>query len=230
MKKNIYGVYFICCKGNYKTIVREQLASIQKSGLLEKTTELLCFICEFDVDVMKLFKPFKTKIKFIVTKENLYEKFALQNFRHYVNKKSPYYLYYFHSKGVSHSLQEKVFHETRRNLDYFILEKHDICIHWLDRGYDAVGVSLSLFPSLHFSGNFWWAKSGHLDKLPKEIRPTYYAPEMYICSQPNGKYISICQHTNRRPKSILSKIPNENIIKQSTSIPLFNITDSAVKF
>ena len=86
-KKNIYGVYFVCCKGNYKKIIEEQLASIQKSGLLEKTTELLVFICEFDIEVMKFFKPFKTKIKFIVTKENLYEKFALQNFRHYVNKK-----------------------------------------------------------------------------------------------------------------------------------------------
>ena len=52
---NIYGVYFVCCKGNYKEIIEEQLASIKKSGLLDKTTELLCFICEFDIEVMKLF-------------------------------------------------------------------------------------------------------------------------------------------------------------------------------
>lgn len=229
-KTIIYGVYFVCCKGNYKKIIEEQLASIQKSGLLEKTNELLVFICEFDIEVMKLFKPFKTKIKFIVTKENLYEKFALQNFWYYVNKKKPYYLYYFHTKGVSHSLQETNFHEIRRNLDYFILEKHQICIHWLDRGYDAVGVALCLFPALHFSGNFWWTKSSHLEKLPKEIRPTYYAPEMYICSQPNGKYISICQHTNKRPKSLLMKIPDENILKQSTTIPIYNILDQPLQY
>jgi len=230
MKKNIYGVYFICCKGNYKQIIEEQLHSIKKSGLLEKTTELLCFICEFNIEVMKLFKNLKSKIKFIVTKENLFEKFALQNFRHYVDKKVPYYMYYFHTKGVSHSLKEKDFHEKRRNLDYFILEKHEMCIYWLDRGYDAVGTALSLFPTLHFSGNFWWATSSHLYTLPAEIRPTYYAPEMYICSSPNGKYISICQHTNSRSREVLGQITNENIIKQSTSIPLYNTFDAFTQF
>lgn len=230
MKKTIYGVYFVCCKGNYKKIIEEQMGSIQKSGLLDKTTVLLVFICNFDIAVMKLFRRFKTKIRFIVTKENLYEKFALQNYRYYVDNKKPYYLYYFHTKGVSHSLQETTFHEIRRNLDYFILEKHEICIHWLDRGYDAVGVALSLFPTLHFSGNFWWAKSSHLERLPADIRPTYYAPEMYICSHPNGKYMSICQHTNRRPKSVLAKIPDENILQQSTTIPLYNTQDQFVQY
>jgi hypothetical protein len=179
---------------------------------------------------MKLFKNIKTKIKFIVAKENLFERFALLNFRHYVDKKVPYYMYYFHTKGVSRSIKDIQFHETRKNLDYFILEKHEICAYWLDNGYDAVGTALSLFPTLHFSGNFWWAKSSHIDNLPKEIRPTYYAPEMYICSNPNGKYISICQHTNSRPKDVLSKITDENIIKQSTTIPLYNTFDVFTHF
>lgn len=230
MKRNIYGVYFICCKGNYKKIIEEQLGSIKKSGLLEKTDELLCFICEFDIEVMRLFKPFKTKIKFITTKENLYEKFALQNFRHYINKKQPYYMYYFHTKGVSHSLEEKKYHEIRKNLDYFILEKHEICIWWMEHGYDAVGTCLSLYPTLHFSGNFWWSKSEHLDQLPKEIRPTYYAPEMYICSHSNGKYISICQHTNSHKLMELRKITDENIIRQSTNVPIDNFLDKTVQF
>lgn len=222
MKRLIYGVYFICCMGDYKNIIKEQLQSVKKNGLFEKTTELLCFICKFDIQVMELFKPFKMKIKFIVTNENLYERFALQNFRHYIPKKDPYYMYYFHTKGVSRSLDQKVFHNTRRNLDYFILEKHEICINWLDNGYDVVGTSLSLYPTLHFSGNFWWVKSSHLDRLPIEIKNSYYAPEMYICSHPNGKYISISQHTNTVNVDILKRISNENIKKQSTSIPIQN--------
>lgn len=230
MKRNIYGVYFICCKGDYKKIIEEQLRSIKKNGLLDKTTELLCFICGFDIEVMKLFKPFKTKIKFITTRENLYEKFALQNFRYYINKKQPYYMYYFHTKGVSHSLQEKHFHETRRNLDYFILEKHEICTWWMDHGYDAVGTSLSLHPTLHFSGNFWWTRSEHINQLPKEIRSTYYAPEMYICSHPNGRYISICQHTNTHNLVELHKTTDADIILQSTSIPIDNIKDKDMPY
>jgi hypothetical protein len=53
---------------------------------------------------------------------------------------------------------------------------------------------------------------------------------MYICSHPNGKYISICQHTNKRPKKLLMKIPNENILKQSTSIPIYNINDQPLQY
>ena len=227
----IYGVYYVCCRGAYRSIIQEQLASIQKSGLLEKTTELLCFICDFKMDVMMLFRPFKTKVKFITTKENLYERFALQNFRHYIhNKKQPYYIYYFHTKGVSHPIEETQFHQRRRNLDYFILEKHDLCLRFLNNGYDVVGTALSLYPSLHFSGNFWWAKSSHLDRLPTEIRGTYYAPEMYICCHPNGKYISLCQHTNHHTNEELRKITDKDLIKNSTSIPIDNIYDKGLVF
>lgn len=231
MKRNIYGVYFVCCRGNYKKIVEEQLDIVKKSGLLDKTTELLCFICEFDVGIMKLFQPLQTKIKFITTKENLYEKFALQNFRHYIKKSHhPYYLYYFHTKGVSHRIDETYYHNIRHNLDYFILEKHDLCIKWLDRGFDAVGTTLSLYPSLHFSGNFWWSTSTHLDRLPHSIRSTYYAPEMYICSYPNGRYISICQHTNFHSHIELKKLSDKNIMNQSTTVPLENTSDKDMSF
>jgi hypothetical protein len=209
--------------------MEEQLQSLKKSGLLEKTTELLCFICKFEIQVMKILKPYKNKIKFIVTDENLYERFALQNFRHYIQQKEPYYMYYFHTKGVSHNIKETNFHNIRRNLDYFILEKHEICLYWLDHGYDVVGTALSLYPALHFSGNFWWVKSEHLDRLPASIRNTYYAPEMYICSHPNGKYISICQHTNHGMLSLLRRITDENILKQSTTTPIQNVYSKHMK-
>lgn len=229
--RKIYGVYFVCCRGAYQSIIEEQLDSIKKSGLLEKTTELLCFICDFKMDVMRLFRPFQTKVKFITTTENLYERFALQNFQHYIhNKNQPYYVYYFHTKGISHSIEEKSFHQIRRNLDYFILEKHNLCLRFLDDGYDAVGTALTLYPSLHFSGNFWWAKSTHLDRLPSEIRATYYAPEMYICSHPNGKYISLCQHTNHYTNEELRKVTDKDLIKNSTSTPIVNIYDRGMMF
>lgn len=227
----IYGVYFICCRGAYQSIIQEQLDAIEKSGLLEKTTELLCFICDFKMNVMKLFRPFKTKVKFITTTENLYERFALQNFRYYIHHKDkPYYMYYLHTKGVSHPIEQKEFHERRRNLDYFILEKHELCLRFLHEGYDVVGTALSLYPSLHFSGNFWWTKSSHLDRLPTEIRATYYAPEMYICCHPNGNYKSICQHTNHYTNEELRKISDEELITNSTSTPIENFYDKGITF
>lgn len=221
VRPTIYGVYFICCIGDYKRIVLEQLSTLWRCGLAGKTMRIFCFICKYDPKIMEILGPFMEKLKIISTTENLYEKFAFMNFREHLPSTRPFYLYYFHTKGVSRTAS--VFHETRKNLDYFILEKHEICIFWLDHGYDAVGASLALYPSLHFSGNFWWAKSSHLQDLPLKIRNTYYAPEMYVCSLPKGRYISICQHTNSKPLKELSTLSDDAILKQSTCIPNENV-------
>lgn len=225
----IYGVYFICCIGQYKTIVEEQLASVRKNGLFNRTHTIFCFICKYNKDIMDVLKPYLSKLKIITTTENLYEKYALSNFRQHITSHLPYYLYYFHTKGVSREGNE-LFHERRRNLDYFILEQYDICIFWLNQKYDAVGTSLSHFPSLHFSGNFWWTKSSHLDRLPKEINNSYLAPEMYICSEPKGKYISICQETNDYKLKDLSQKTRDQILRESTSVPIRNVVCKNLSF
>lgn len=224
----IYGVYFICCIGKYKTIVAEQLASVRKNGLFQRTHTIFCFICQYNPEVMTVLKPYMSKLKIISTTENLYEKYALSNFRQYITKSLPYYLYYFHTKAVSRDAEE--FHERRRNLNYFILEQYDVCLFWLNQYYDAVGTALSMFPSLHFSGNFWWTRSSHLDRLPREINDSYLAPEMYICSHPKGKYISVCQGTNDYKLMELSPQSREQILRQSTSVPIRNITCKNLHF
>jgi len=222
----IYGVYFICCIGNYKTIVAEQLATIRRSGLFAKTNMIFCFICEYTDEIMPVLQPYMSKLKIISTTENLYEKFAIENFREQIPTSSQtYYLFYFHTKGVSRDAdKKKVYHERRKNLDYFVLEKHEICIFWLDHNYDAVGVSLSLYPLLHFSGNFWWAKSSHLDKLPVKLKHGgYLAPEMHICGIPNGRYISICQSTNSGNVRDFLRLTNHDILRESTCLPIQNV-------
>lgn len=225
----IYGLYFICCIGDYKTIVAEQLASVRKNGLFHRTHTIFCFICQYEQDILDVLQPYMSKLKIISTTENLYEKYALSNFRKHIPSPSPYYLYYFHTKGVSR--KQDVFHERRRNLDYFILEQYDVCLFWLNQKYDAVGTTLSQFPSLHFSGNFWWAKSSHLDRLSKQaIGDSYLAPEMYICSNPKGKYISVCQETNHSKREELSKKTREQILRESTSAPIRNVACRNMRF
>jgi hypothetical protein len=74
-------------------------------------------------------------------------------------------------------------------MEYFIIERYRYCIKELDN-YDACGISPHFFPYghsksilgtqchrnklwthhgpiLYFSGNFWWANSVYLCKLPK---------------------------------------------------------------
>lgn len=219
----VYGLYFVCCMGTYQQIVREQMETARQSGLLKRTRKLVCFICMYKPEIMELIQPYMgdTDIEIIKTAENLYERYALENFRAHVPMGDDFYLYYFHSKGVSRDPRRMpVMHERRKNLDFYVLQKYAVCIHWLEHGYDAVGASLSLYPTLHFSGNFWWTTSRHLDRLPKSTRPTYLGPEMYICSIPDAKYISVCQTTNSGRVRRYQLLTDAQIIEQSTPEPI----------
>ena len=221
--ENIYGIYFICCINNYLEVVKEQLDILNK-GLLNKTKKLIIFITKYDDNCTQLdmlFKNYDTD-KFILVKspDNLFEKFAINNYKNYIMDKD-YYLYYFHTKGLSHINEPiaHVFTSRRKILNYYTLEKFDVNIKLLEK-YDAVGCSLSLYPKKHFSGNFWWSKSTYTNLL-SNINHFYLAPEMYILSNDNCKYISLANDTN--------DILFDNYVFPDDSTILQNITTNLIK-
>lgn len=193
----IFGVYFICCIKNYLDIVKEQLGILDK-GLINVTTNVIVFITNYDKNKCVELDDILSKYdKFILIKspENLYEKYAINNYKEYIKEKE-YYLYYFHTKGLKDA-NDPLFHifsSRRQILNYYTLLQYNVNIHLL-KTYDAVGCSLSLYPLKHFSGNFWWSKSSYLSKL-KNINDKYLSPEMYILSKSGCKYISLANDTN----------------------------------
>lgn len=216
---NVYGVYFICCINNYLDIVKEQL-TILKMGLLQRTKKLIIFITKYNNtfhELNKLLDFYNENNKFIIitSPDNLYEKFAINNYKKYIKDKN-YYLYYFHTKGLKKKKDPlfNVFSSRRKILNYYTLFKYKINIELLKK-FDAVGCSLHLYPKKHFSGNFWWSKYNYLKKL-KNINNGYLSPEMYILSNNNCNYISLANDTN----DILFKnykFPNNNdIMKKLT--------------
>lgn len=231
MDKNIpiYGIYFICCLNNYLEVIEEQMLSLKK-GLLNKTKKIIIFITRYDENdenLNELLLKFNENDKFILvtSSDNLYEKFAINNYKKYINDLN-YYVYYFHTKGVSriNDVNNHCFISRRQILNFYTLEKYDINIELL-KSYDAVGCSLSLYPKKHFSGNFWWSKINYLKDLKdlKSINDNqgYLAAEMYILSNENCNPISLANDTNnifiedyifRDDKTILSNITQEYII------------------
>jgi hypothetical protein len=189
--KNIYGVYFICCIQHYLDIVKEQLYILNK-GLLNKTTKLIIFITNYnETECVELDKLLNNE-KFILIKshENLYEKYAINNYKKYIEN-NDYYLYYFHTKGLKDK-NDPLLHqmaERRIILNYYTLYMFNINIELLEI-FDAIGINLSFYPKKHFSGNFWWSKSSYLNLLDN-INDKYLSPEMYILSNTNCKYISL---------------------------------------
>ena len=222
----IYGVYFICCMGNYLKIIEDQLNLLLYSGLYEKTKKIFCYICLYnpnDKELHNLFYHFYPKVEFFSTSENLYEKFAINNYRQNLPNE-PFYLYYFHTKGVSKP-DNSHWVQRRKILNFYTIVKHDISIKLLQY-YDAVGVTLFRYPKIHFSGNFWWSKSEHIFTLPYKINNKYLSPEMYICSssKPNCKYIGLSKeedafgganinnHINLKDEEIINNLCDKVII------------------
>ncbi len=222
MNKNIYGVYFICCYLNYIDIVEEQMNILNK-GLLNITKKLIIFITMFDNDnnktLINLINKYNknNNINIITTKENLYEKFAINNFKNSILEKN-YYIYYFHTKGLKKNNDKlfNIYSSRRKILNFYTLEKFNINIKLLEK-YDAIGCSLSLYPLKHFSGNFWWSKSEYINTLKLPISNKYLSPEMFILSNNNCKYISLSNKTNNFLYEKYTFRSDENIINNITT-------------
>jgi len=221
--RNIYGVYFIYCVNNYLNIIRSQLKELIDSGLYSITDKIICFVCNQTAECLELLQQYD-KIQIVSTSENLYEKFAINNYKKYLN--GDYYMYYIHSKSVTR--QEACFADWTTLCNYFTINKWRLSIELL-KYYDCVGVNLKNFPKKHYSGNFWWSKSEHLNKL-RNINDGYLSAEMYIMSYMKTNYVSIHQsNTNHGntvyPEFIYKNIPENELINNICIIPYFNSCD-----
>jgi len=219
--QKIYGVYFICCIEHYLDIVKEQLDCLNK-GLINITDKLIVFITKYNknecVELDEILSKYDNIVS-IKTSDNPFEQFAINNYKKFITEED-YYLYYFHTKGLKKKEDPylKLYESRRQLLNYYTIEQYNINIKLLNK-YDAVGCSLQLYPKKHFSGNFWWSKSSYLQHL-NEINGGYLAPEMYILSNDNCKYISLANDTN----TVLIdnyNFPNEKTIEE-------NITDKFI--
>jgi hypothetical protein len=221
--RKIVGVYFICCIGNYLDIVNNHFNKLISSGLYHASDEILCFVCLETDECMNLLKQFQ-KVKIIFTKENLYEKFAINHFKNYIT--GDYYLYYIHTKSVSK--YEQCYTDWLNLCDYFTIQKWRLCFELL-KFYDCVGTNLKNFPKKHFSGNFWWSKSEHINEL-LNINDAYLSSEMYICSNMKTNYVSIYQsYVNHGdtdfPATIYNTLTDNDLINNYCIIPDFNFGD-----
>jgi len=226
-ERPIYGVYFISCIGNYLDIVKEQLEYFTNTELYKKTSKIICVICcysdyDYPLQSMLYHLDHLHIMQLVSTPDNLYEKYAVNNYKKYIPENTDkYYIYYFHTKGVTRGDNE-YFVNIRQNLLFYLCQ-YEITLKLL-RYFDAVGCDLSMFPKKHFSGNFWWSKSEHVETL-ENVGDGYLAPEMYICSNGNNKYMSLCQFvkTDKYAETILKS--RENIIQQITSNECINWAD-----
>jgi len=192
---DIIGYIHICQKGKWQKSFDMIWDSLIKYGLYDKTKEIRCGIVNDDgilIDDVRLNNP---KIKIVkIGKSEEYERATLHHMSESSNNENVLY-YYLHTKGIRHfdTDTEPYIVNWIEMMLYFNIQ------HWkyaytilYNKSYDAYGCDFTNIPTHPhercYSGNFWWAKSSHIQKLvypiPYTINNKYYynAPEHWVCS------------------------------------------------
>lgn len=198
--KPIYGMYHVFCVNRWTDLVKEQLGACLDSGLLHITAKLFIscvYSSETDIDELKeTIRQYCSDFEIVVSlpvKDNEFEFPALEYLYNLAHKED-FYVYYFHTKGVSYtsvsgypsSKFEKLKECSdawRKMMEYFIFYKHNVAINVLKQ-YDTYGCKYDdpVVPPFHYkyyAGNFWWSKSSYIKTLPpfsdKEKKNRYWA-------------------------------------------------------
>ena len=187
--KNIIGYFHICQKDNWERSFDIMMDAIKKSGLYDVTSEIRCGVVN-DRGVVKFNYRFDDPKLNIVAAgySSEYERVTLLHMREHSESDPPNTSYwYVHTKGIRHfgTHVEANILDWINLLLYWNVHKWKIAISSLN-SYDTYGCNGILWQGhlhqhLHYSGNFWWANSDHIKRLPNSIGETYTDPEFWIC-------------------------------------------------
>lgn len=212
MTKPIFIVYHVAVLGIWEQIVREQLDLLQSTGLGIESEKIFVQItgvansAQFQ-NVKYLFEgySFSHKIQFRYYKTLDFFEFPsikqVQNLaKRYLNAK----ILYFHTKGVSHGLQNTKTENGRWNaqqvanlkqwrkfMEYFTIEKWQDCLAVLEH-YDCCGtdwLEAGREKAKHFSGNFWWANASYINRCHLNEGSRFNCEFFIGTGNPNAKQL-----------------------------------------
>ena len=161
MSPLIRGFWHICQMNHWKTVVREQGALLDTSGLREATDSIQAGVV--GSEALDHLGP-KVTVGFRDTNIGLFEFPTLALLWH-ACQDGEGVVWYIHTKGVvdprgeGHAQQE----QWRRALEWGTIGRWKQCLAALDT-HDAAG---PLWSGYIFGGNFWWATAAYVRTLPQ---------------------------------------------------------------
>ncbi len=185
-RKKKYIFYHIYLYDKINDIVSDQLKKLKNSGLLD-ISELYVTIMDnyngtykIDNDNMEIISKYATEIYY--DNSNTFELFTLQKLHQHALNHDGNYLY-FHTKGCTRvndadvenfafglyvgNYSYKNVENWRNIMEHFTIEHWLKCVEHLNNGSDLAGCNYNnKWSPQHYSGNFWWASSDFLKKLP----------------------------------------------------------------
>jgi len=185
----ILGFWHIGAVGDWHRIVTEQYAKLRQFGLYDASQTIIVGFIGGRGHELPV--PLLGDGKFEVFATDAVEDYEFPTlaraWREARERAGPFLCYYLHTKGASlaGTPRQRGANAWRAYMEYFTLERWQDCAAIL-RDHDTCGVELQSSDS-HYSGNFWWATSDYLRKLPDadrywdENRGNRIAAEFYLC-------------------------------------------------
>jgi hypothetical protein len=168
----IYGFHHVALMVNWQEVIEEQAALLSRSGLGEKTNFCYATILgtEGGPDPADLWGE---RTNFMVYRMPDILKFEFPTLQRMwlLAQEEEFYCYYIHTKGVRLGNPPPI-RDWRHMMEYFVIERWQDAVAKLDEGYDCVGCEPGRMPweeprnYFHYGGNFWWATSEHIRRLP----------------------------------------------------------------
>jgi hypothetical protein len=186
-------VYHIGMLHNWKTVVRDQLETLQTCGLGNMATPLIISYSGGNhTELMDMLQEFSflanTKsLLFVHATAVPWEGRAMgavSEICHSSKKNNETtFVFYLHSKGTSkwrpdwktkaHQVWSYAYSlYWRKYLEWFTIERPHLCITALLDGAETCAAQFELHPWWHYSGNFWTASCSYLSKIPSMVNLT----------------------------------------------------------
>lgn len=156
-------IYFhIATIGKYQDIFDEIYSQIIESNLINQVGSInLCIVGQGDLIIQE-----NDKIKIYqdsdISSGEFFTLDLLKTFSDSVEQNHK--ILYLHTKGVT-TPDNPCIEDWRKYMTYFNINQYEKCLYSLNQ-YDSCGVDLVNDPTLHYSGNIWWANSSYIKKLP----------------------------------------------------------------
>lgn len=225
MNRNNIFIHIALLDG-WDEIIKRYILLIDNSGLLLRIEKIyICFVGDYTKVHLDFDKNIFQKIIIIYVDSNL-ESFEVPTqkvlYDFACNNKDSNILY-IHTKGVG-KVKNVCVEDWVHYMLYFLIENHEKTLEKLEYS-DTVGVDLREWPTLHYSGNFWWAKSSYiltlpdpilfknLSKYPNPLNSERHNQEFWICYDKNKIHCALWECGIHCFERHLHRYTRENYIR-----------------
>lgn len=162
---DVRGFLHVCCIGNYREVTWEIVHALLESRLYDRSAAIDVGLLGSPAEqrvIEEMLAPFE-RFRITVRSADVDEyEFPTLGVLQDACQTWDGPVYYLHTKGVSYSPVNQYSRYWRRLMLDWIVTNHERCLADLSK-VDTVGVNWS---GDHYSGNFWWARSSHIRRLP----------------------------------------------------------------